>query len=444
MSVLLAVAATLSASTISLEAQEIRGGERSATAYFPLATNVKDFKTRPSNVDIYTFDDHPLGNRQPLLMVHGMRGEFWSDCFRWQKLCRFLSRNSDFSARYKIFFARYDSYAPLPKLTLQLQSAIAHLSDAAQQRPISIIALSMGGNIVVDAMTDAATDARINRVVTLGTPFHGSPLFTSGWMQYSMMKWHMTPLTQLDSCLPYEIYFGKHENLLTDLHWDNSDSMLPSVNKYRMWFHPTRVLSLDPQTTANQAVLKINDSKLNRSKFTVYGGYLNNEIALEGKQGLLSSLLESPVWFSRTVVPEHLGNEHAVLRYLNREMAHAIVADAADQQTGAAYGLNDGITPLSSSLFLPAGSMNKVSIRTQDEVSKLKGLVDVHRARVFANIDHLTFIDEYRPGGAGSELRDELSADAKSKPMFKWILDDLLFDGKPDELATGSIQRQTP
>jgi hypothetical protein len=444
LSLLVAAAAAQSISTLCAEAHEMPGANGSSVGHFPLAVNVKDFKNRPQSTDLYEYDDSPLGNRQPLLFVHGLRGEFWSDCFRWQKLCQFLNGHREFTTRYKIYFARYDSYLPLPQLTPRLQVAIRRLSDAAQQRPIAVIALSMGGNIVVDAMTDAATDTCIDRVVALGTPFHGSPLFSSGWMQYSMMKSHITPFTQLDTCLPYEIYFGKHENLTSDLHWDNSDYMLPSVDKYRIWFRPKRVLSLDPQRTANHVVLKLNDRKLNKGKFTVYGGYLNTTVTVEGKQSLLSSLVYSPLWFSRTVVPEHFGKEHAVLRSLNRQMAHAVPAAGADGHNGLAYGLNDGITPLSSSLFLPSDKMNKVSIRTQEEVSKLKGLVDVHRARVFANIDHLTFIDEYRPPGSAYEVRDELAADKQSKPMFKWILDDLLFDGKADELATDVEMGGTP
>lgn len=378
---------------------------------------------------MYSFDDTPLGNRKPLLMVHGLRGELWPDDFRYRKLCSYLCSNSKFNQRYKIFLARYNSYLPLAPVVEQFEQTIQRLSQQSGKH-ITIVALSMGGNIVTEAMADRATDACVDRVLTLGTPFHGSPLFTSNWMELSMMRWHKTPLTQLDTALPYQIYFGKHTNLLSDLNWDNSDHMIPSLGSFRIWFRGGRENVLTPQTAENQAVFNFNaERKVNKRKFIVYGGYLAS--AAEGPQPWWRGAARAPLWFSTTVVPMHLGKEHAVLRSLNLQMAHALVPatatrDTTNGQPGFVYGLNDGITPLTSSLFLPNDKMSKVIVSNAGALANLRNIIDVGRARVFAGIDHLSFIDEYTPKGSSEDLKDELSRVEPAKPIFAWILGDLL------------------
>jgi pimeloyl-ACP methyl ester carboxylesterase len=403
--------------------------------------NVKDIKNEPDKVYVYKVDDTPLGNRQPLLLVHGLRGELWPNKFRYEKLVAFLAANPRFNERYKIFLARYNSYLPLAPVSEEFKQTIHGLSQQAGGKKVSIVALSMGGNIVAQAMTDATTDACVDRVLTLGTPFHGSPLFTSSWMQLSMMRWHKTPFTQLDTALPYHIYFSKHTNLLADLNWDDSDSMIPDVGDFRVWFRRGEQ-HLSPRASRNLDVLKFNaDGKINKKKFIVYGGYLQMA-ASQGPEPWWRGALRAPSWFTTTIVPEHAGKEHAVLRSLNVQMAHALVPPTASKTTaeGYVYGLNDGITPLTSSLFLPNDAMKKLVVNNQNAVNGLKGITDVGRARVFAGIDHLTFIDQYNPHGGSDVLKDQLSDAEPGKTIFSWILDDLLntLPGANPELAVDS------
>jgi hypothetical protein len=431
---------TVPAMAVAADAQHISNNNRNVVGNLPV--NVKELKKRPQNFEYFQLDNSPLGNRCPLLMVHGVRGEFWPDCFRWQKLCNYLNQNDEFRQQFKIYFARYDSYAPLPQLVRQFRSSVADFSDAVSGKPISIIALSMGGNVVAESLADKSTDTRVSRVLTMGTPFHGSPLFTANWMQYSMLKSHIMPPTQLDTCLPYQIFFSKHNNLLANLNWDNSDKLLPTVNHFRLWFEPIGTHDISAEATANKTVFRLNENDhIDKSKFIVYGGFLDDY------QG--SGLGHSLSWFVKTILPEHTGNEHAVLRSLNRQMRYIVTAKTRDGERigkhglSTSYQLNDGITPLSSSLFLPNALNAGMIVASDRDLKNLRGRTDVHRARVFRNADHLTFINAYRPAGAATDMRDELEPEHQAQPIFAWIMSDILQDKRVDELAAEQ-QRKTP
>jgi hypothetical protein len=409
------------------------------TAGCPLTPPAKELKKKPTNIEMYQFESSPLGSRTPLLMVHGLRGEFWKDCFRWQKLATYLNDDSNFRDHYKIYFARYDSYAPLNQLSGQFAAAVQNFSKSLGGKTFDVMALSLGGNVVADAMNNSDADACIRRVLTFGTPFHGSPLFTASWMEYSMLKSHWMPLTQMDTIIPYQIYFSKHRNLTSNLHWDNADAMVPNVGTFRLWFNPLRARPLSPEATANKPVFQGNEAALvNKSKFTCYGGYIGTASADNGRSN--GRIKGSLTWFAKTVVPEHMGKEHAVLRSLNRQMTFATAGKAADRTEP--YALNDGITPLVSSLFLPNDRMSGTSISDVTKVGELAGKTDVHRARVFANIDHLTFIDDYHPPGAPIMVQDELSQSKVAQPIFAWILHDLVSDTPAEELAVGPKRKK--
>lgn len=395
---------------------------------WPLPPTVKQLKKRPVGVEIFQFDKTPIGNRAPLLMVHGLLGEYW-DTFRWRKLLNHLQSDSEFVARYKIVLARYDSHLPLTDVIPAFREAAIKVSDAFGGKPLQVVALSMGGNVVRDAMLDTKFDKRVKSVLTMGTPFHGSPLFTSNWMEYSMMKHYHSPLSRIDTALPYRLYFNRHKNLLADLHWDNSDKMIPDVGKFRYYFPMPSSGTLSAASTANTGVFKFNQpNEVDKSKFTVYSGFLLSDYALPKPPNELASLIKVPYRFTVTLLPEHLGREHPVLRALNEHIARAITTDN-DQKKPIGpkytYGLNDGIAPIVSSLYLPNASLVGLAV-TQTNLLDLNKVIDVKRARLFKNIDHLTFIDDYHPLGAPESVKDELDPSASALPIFDWIKADLL------------------
>jgi hypothetical protein len=395
---------------------------------WPLPPNVKQLKKHPNGVELYQFDTTPVGNRAPLLMVHGLLGEYW-DTFRWRKLLTHLQKDPAFTSRYKVILARYDTHAQLKDVVPSFKEQALKVSEAFGGQPLSVVALSLGGNVVQDAMRDAAFEKHVKSVMTFGTPFHGSPLFTTNWMEYSMLRHYHSPVSRLDTALPYRLYFNRHKNLVSDLRWDNTDRMIPDVGKFRFFFPLATRGVLSGPSTGNQTVADWNKpGEVDKSKFTVYAGYLLTDYADNKSPNEIKQILKVPYRFTFTLLPEHLGREHPVLRALNLHIARAITSQAhAAGPIKYAYGLNDGIAPLVSSLYLPSERLPGLVVSPAN-LSSLKELADVKRARVFKNIDHLTFIDDYHPLGASEILRDELNTSESAKPIFDWIKQDLLSD----------------
>ncbi len=389
----------------------------------------KYLKQAPIGVEIYQNDETPIGNRQPLLMVHGLRGEF-NEGFRWERVVERLMRDSDFKAKYKIYFARFNTYTLLSTNMPHFKKAINELFHSVGNKQITIVALSMGGNMVQESMQDMDVNACIEKVLTLGTPFHGAPLFCFDWLRYSIVRNHDVPWVRADLCLSYKLYFARHPNLLEDLRWDNSDNGIPNVGKFSTWFPFHVTGDVDVNTMSNNRILQVNKNiRLDKKKFICYGGYLLTPYVTPHQTAKIYKALRWPWWFATCTVPYHLGFEHPVLRALNFEMGRMPVAspDGKDIILGSGrYGLNDGITPLVSALFLPSDVLAKHPISREPTISTIRKNVDVSKCRVFRQIDHITFIDGYRPKGLPKEIRDELAPELGAHKIFDWILSDLM------------------
>lgn len=420
--------AAKSAKTISLSASLTR---------LPSVNNLKRHPVK--GVEVYEYDATPIDGRAPLLLVHGLDGEN-KDCFRWRQVCEELAKDKALKSKYKILLARYNTHVPLATVVPEFKRAVAEISPLFGGKQITMLALSMGGNVIQQSLTDDKTTARVDRVLTMGTPFHGSPLFASDWMRYSMAKRYRLPLMRLDNCLPYKIYFDRHRNLLADLPWDNVDKRIPDVGNFRFIFPYIISGDLTPSGSGNPELIKFNSGgTVDKAKFITYGGYLDTELTNPKRDHFVFSALHYPAWLMFTKVPEHCGLEHPVLRVLNIQIAQAITDKTGISSgiSGKIYGLNDGITPLASALYLPDSALSERSFTTPADVDLIHQYVDVRKARVFGNIDHLTFIDGYRPHGSSALLKDELAPGAPERTIFRWIVTDLM-DTPEGQIAEGT------
>ena len=388
----------------------------------------KELKHPPITVEIYQYDETPIGNRQPLLMVHGLRGEF-RESFRWEMVVENLQKDPEFRQKYKIYFARFNTYTLLSTVKPHFKQAIKELSQNTGNKQITILALSMGGNLVQESMEDIDVQSSVDKVMTLGTPFHGAPLFCYDWLRYSIIRNHDVPWVRADLCLSYKLYFQRHPNLLEDLRWDNSDNGIPQIGKFSTWFPFHITGDVNVARMSNTRILRINDHiKVDKKKFICYGGYLLTPYVTPHQATRFWKAVRWPYWFITCTVPYHMGREHPVLRALNYEMGRMVVA-APDNQAvrgSSRYGLNDGITPLVSALFLPSKALADHQINREPTISTIRRNIDVSKARVFRQIDHITFVDGYRPHGYSDELRDELAPELGSRTIFDWMLVDLM------------------
>lgn len=399
----------------------------------------KYLKRPPISVEIYQYDETPIGKRKPLLMVHGLRGEF-REGFRWEEVVSNFVRDDEFQQRYKIYFARFNTYTLLSTVKPHFKAAIRELYRNTGEKKITILALSMGGNLVQESLEDLEVQSCVEKIMTLGTPFHGSPLFCFDWLRYSIIRNHSVPWIRADLALSYKLYFARHANLLDDLRWDNSDNGIPQIGKFSTWFpfHVTGDVNI--ARMSNSRILRLNDRiKVDKKKFICYGGYLVTPYVTPHRSSHFWKAVRWPWWFATCTVPYHMGFEHPVLCALNYEMGRMVVAGPngdGDVRGSSRYALNDGITPLVSALFLPSRTLAEHPISREPTLSSIRRNIDVGKARVFRQIDHITFVDGYRPKGYSKEMRDELCPELGARTIFDWMLVDLL--GKEEKLANSN------
>jgi hypothetical protein len=421
-----AIAETI-ASSVPLTSAPLEGKVGQAHEKFPQPPTGHALKQKSTHAELFEYDKTPLGNRQPFLLVHGLRGEFYPT-FRWTRVAKAFVADPAFNKIYKVYFLRYSTVVSLTKTVPEFRQELAKLSLECEQRPVSIMALSMGGNLVQEAMLDKDTNQAIKFVLTLGTPFHGSPLFTRNWVQYSIYKNFAMPWTRVDHSLAFRMYFHHNPNLEQDLPWDNADGAIPNVGKF--WsilpLGPEGVLT--PENSTNTFLADVNNQHFDKKKFVTYSGYLNNPYMESELLRVTKTTILAPYTLVSMKLPAHLAREHAVLKMLNCVIGSVVSSKTAisEAKTPFLYQLNDGITPVSSALFLPEDAFKKAALANEADLPALKELTDVRVARVFRNIDHLSFIDGVRPAHGSELLKDELNPKVSSKRMFQWMLNDIL------------------
>jgi hypothetical protein len=411
---------------------------------FPILPARETLKSKPAKAIIYQLDLKPLGDRRPLLLVHGLRGEY-RQLFRWDKVVKRLQKSSEFADRFKVYLLRYDSTQSLKVVSSQFKDELLRLRDASGGKQVSILALSLGGNLVEESILDPQINSAIQIVFAMGTPFHGSPLFSADWYQYSLYKNLSMPWTRVDHSLSYRFYFQRNPYLLKELEWDNADGYIPEAGPFRslLPFGPKGNLTV--ARDGNERLKRMNrESTPDKSKFITYAGYLLNPYLLPTFRRQFETTILAPYTLLTVKFPAHLAREHPVLKMLNHEISRTIPHDGRDpkpENWPHVYGLNDGITPVNSAIFLPSAQLKANPIDREDDLPRLRNATDVKLARVFRNIDHLTFVDGYRPGTSSPLLRDELNPQDGYRPIFDWILADLLAsEPLPNHLAREDSQ----
>lgn len=392
----------------------------------------------PVEVQLFQLDDSAIGERAPLLFVHGGGGEH-KEMFRWDKVVGAFRKDPEFNKRYKVYFLRYDSEAPLPSSVNDAVEALIDFGDKNPTKKLTVVALSMGGNVMQGALADRRIDALVTRLIALGTPFHGSPLFSADWYQYSLHKNKFQPVSRLFDSLDYRAYFSRHKNYQKDLKWDNVDNAMPDVGK----FHSLTPLGPKGNLTVgrddNPLLATFNkEIKIDKNKITAYAGYLLNSdvLAMSRKQKMRSYLL-APYHFFTVRVPAQLGREQPALKVLNAKVSR-VVSDEEGYGKAHLYALNDGITPISSAVFLSAKATREYPILKETDLSILNEITDIRKARVFRNIDHITFIEGSPPHRGSSFVRDEIHPNDGAHSIFDWMLNDLLDRSQSTHVAVSA------
>ena len=154
---------------------------------------------------ILPVSNEPLGQRTPLLLVHGMSffnrlvvGQNYDNA--WSSVLASLNDSIDLRERYKPYVFIYDTIEQNlnpddPRMISSVGERLAAQVDLYDQflspngflgRPLVIVAHSMGGLVARSFMQEhllangEAGGSRVLRLITLGTPHHGTPLANAG------------------------------------------------------------------------------------------------------------------------------------------------------------------------------------------------------------------------------------------------------------------------
>jgi pimeloyl-ACP methyl ester carboxylesterase len=409
-----------------LEGINYHKGSASATTFEVLPPE-RLSKSKPQSATLYQYDETPLGDRNVVLLVHGLRGEYYP-YFRWGKVAKRFNNDKAFAKSFKLYLVRYDSTANFSQTVPQMREQLSKLYEATNKKPIRVLALSMGGNLTFEAMQDKQTDEKVSLLMTLATPFHGSPLFTANWLQYGIYKNPSLPWTRIDHAVAYRLYFARNPNLLADLRWDNSDGAIPDVGHFKSHLPLGPSGNLTIADSINRRILEMDQHTVDKKKIVAYSGYLSNPYMLPDAERFIETACLYPYTFVTVKLAAHLAREHAVLKLLNHIIASVQSSPEATARANwrFLYDLNDGITPLSSALFLPNAVCDTQYLVKESDLAKVRSSIDVGQARVFRNVDHLSFIDAYRPLKITSpNLKDQLNPADGSRDIFGWMLTDI-------------------
>jgi hypothetical protein len=402
----------------------------------------------------------PLGERLPLILVHGIGGDE-NRLFDWGHFLSVAERNPDFQKRYKIYLYRYDSRQSVPTVSGELQARLRDFIRTLGGRNVKILAYSEGGLLVRNAMQDAYIDAHTAEVLTIATPFHGSPLANPAWLQSQVRTESPFSLVRLGQRQAYAITRRKYPTFRQDFHWDNFDGAMPSAQLG---------ISTPPEPQTDYTLAR-------KKHFTTYGSYFGLEVdptVLPKVLGLkeppprekpmLVNLFRKNFLFS--LIRNNIGR--LPLAQVRREPtatvpSEAMVLSAVDAtalfpavvpgiKTGVQVAqiresrpgepgspgleanpvsmmmFNDGISPISSTLWLgrylprrAPGAVLPVS-RLWETLRSLKGSPN---ARLFAGLDHRNWMDGSTRTGQ-EVLRDLLNPNEPSRTVFEWIVYDLM------------------
>lgn len=164
--------------------QKLQIGIRDKLQIFPVSFNNQKIPNLTCN-----YSDEELGDRTPLLLIHG-----WQPIGRnaegntgvWNNFLRYYACDSDLQNKFKVYYVKYFSNeVSVDDLGHELRLDLDNTFTEFHNRKITIMAHSMGGLVSRSFIKRTRNEGvflgkkggeRVNKLITLGTPHHGSPM----------------------------------------------------------------------------------------------------------------------------------------------------------------------------------------------------------------------------------------------------------------------------
>lgn len=421
---------------------------------------------REINATLLPYKTDELAGRQPLILVHGIGGTDGSKYSEWDEFLKFTDKNPDFQKRFKVYLFHYDSFESVPLLSqllqVQLKSFLATLAD---KQTVRIVAYSEGGLLTRNAMQDVELLSRADKVITIATPFHGSPLASAAWFSNQVEKESGLSPVRLSHRFAYWVAGKKHPSFQNDFKWDNFDGAMAA--QFAEAFEYQQSTPPVPQVGDVSEKYAIGNQK----NLITYGSYFgpeeeaNQKIAdalgvqteLPKEKRQFKNLFRRNILFSYVnkiiaklpplAIPfkKQEADKGAGVIEVSSEEAHILVATEVAEGTGLPEGMtqttpisdsqlsdsmmpyNDGISPISSSLWLGRYTPQFESQKNplQRLWSALRSLKGTDSARLFPGMDHRNWMDgETRT--QSNKVQDLLNPDDSPRTVFEWIVYDLM------------------
>jgi pimeloyl-ACP methyl ester carboxylesterase len=338
-----------------------------------------------------TDKDIALGDRIPLILVHGMSSDIISDgeygrplndLERWIGYIESFNADSGFYTRYKVYRFVYDSRLAIEENGANLVTVIDNIASYAgwghedlDGREFVVLAHSMGGLVARAALNTQftiGTDAgdyfgdHVINLVTLGTPHRGSPMAVPAWVYDSVLRG--SGITELEYFWSYTMHLAFEANEGEfDLAWDNYDDAVPltDIQTYTWAFIPTLREVGGTRAQHEESLMSPYTGSL--YGFDLFTGSLILYSATNPPKKDVNDMWDLLFYYTLGLL-----NEHHLLGFSYNKLAQVIAGDLGEGNLKL-YGDNDGLVPAVSATF------------DGEAVSYVE---------VFNNSDHLSLLDQ--------------------------------------------------
>jgi hypothetical protein len=357
-------------------------------------------------------DASPQEGRIPLILVHGINPDAGKE-YNWQGFLNLVRKDPAFQSRFKTYLFVYDPAKAIRVNGKLLQADLIdfHKRNASTE-PFRFAALSLGGMIVREALADNDLWQQTQRVVAISVPFHGTPLASKPWMHLCFKEASvLNPVRHFDD-LAYSVAERQFPHFEKDYCWDNFDGNMPE-SVARQQTCPVPVSPHPPQEEAR--------------KYTVYAGFYGSST---DQRQWLRKQLGLPADKKPADTKQPMLNRHMMFSLVQPCLSALPVVKAASKGMVSVEAFNDGISPISSQLWLGrfARRGREGQPVPQERLwQSVLAMRNSENARLFDGLDHRDWLEgQTRYNGNGGKLQDWLHPDAPARNMFEWIKFDLM------------------
>jgi hypothetical protein len=218
-------------------------------------------QTQSEILKITPYDSTPIGDREPLLLIHGWN---WDGLpappyLLWDDFLNYYNARNDLKSNFKVYTVGYwSNLVSVKDLGTKLKNEI-ELNTDISSKPISIMAHSMGGLVSRSLMNENTKPGgglygeKIKKLITLGTPHRGT--FIANGPARDEKLGFSAGLTA--AIIEASIDCEYNQINRTCMHWDNYDNFLNLNNR--------------PDET-NTWLINLNQIEQFRSKMIMYYG----------------------------------------------------------------------------------------------------------------------------------------------------------------------------